>query len=319
MSRFPLFVPSLLEQSLAGRPTPWSAPSASAIRCCSSLRPCGGAIDAGRVGDIDEMDRCFEIAGVLADQLDQPLLNWAHLRTLPARALIAGDTDRAEQLATEALQIGTDSGEPDAAVFFAIQPLASLQRGTMGDLVPSHRAGGRRNPGLRLFPACSRSPTRGAHGDARRLLEEFAAAGFDLPMDVTWLTAWLLRRAAIECRDAEYARPLFDRLAPWADLVHPTSAPRRPVSHYLGGLATVLGRYDEADAYFAHARRRRTSPRQVLRRPHQPLLGKDARRRSAPGDVDTARELLTDAQTAAAAHGYANVERRAAGALQHLD
>lgn len=24
-----------------------------------------------------------------------------------------------------------------------------------------------------------------------------------------------------------------------------------PVSHYLGGLATVLGRYDEADAYFA--------------------------------------------------------------------
>ena len=37
------------------------------------------------------------------------------------RAQIAGDTDRAEQLATEALQIGTDGGEPDAAIIFGAQ------------------------------------------------------------------------------------------------------------------------------------------------------------------------------------------------------
>jgi hypothetical protein len=41
--------------------------------------------------------------------------------------------------------------------------------------------------------------------------------------------------------------------------------------------------------------------------------------RNAPGDLERARELLTNAQTTAAAHGYANVERRAAEALQHLD
>ena len=53
------------------------------------------------------------------------------------RALIAGDTDRAEQLATEALQIGTDGGEPDAAVIFGGQlMIVSVQRGTMGELVP---------------------------------------------------------------------------------------------------------------------------------------------------------------------------------------
>ena len=40
--------------------------------------------------------------------------------------------------------------------------------------------------------------------------------------------------------------------------------------------------------------------------------------RGAPGDIETARELLTNARTAAATRGYANVERRAAQALQDL-
>ena len=41
--------------------------------------------------------------------------------------------------------------------------------------------------------------------------------------------------------------------------------------------------------------------------------------RRAPGDAEKARDLLTRAQSGAAEHGYANVERRAAEALQHLD
>jgi hypothetical protein len=41
--------------------------------------------------------------------------------------------------------------------------------------------------------------------------------------------------------------------------------------------------------------------------------------RNAPGDAERARDLLAKAQTAAAAHGYANIERRATEALQHLD
>ena len=53
------------------------------------------------------------------------------------RSLIAGDTDQAEQLATEALQIGTDGGEPDATVFYGGQLLYVVwQRGTLVDLIP---------------------------------------------------------------------------------------------------------------------------------------------------------------------------------------
>ena len=126
---------------------------------------------------------------------------------------------------------------------------------------------------------------------------------------------------AIACRDPKYAGTLFDRLAPWADQCR-TAASRLtvPVSHYLGGLATVLGRYDEADAYFARAAafNDRADAKFFAARTNL-WWGKMLAERNAPGDTERARDLLTKAHAAAAAHGYANVERRAAEALQHLD
>jgi hypothetical protein len=41
--------------------------------------------------------------------------------------------------------------------------------------------------------------------------------------------------------------------------------------------------------------------------------------RNAPGDAEKARDLLTSARTAAATHGYANIERRATKALRLLN
>ena len=62
------------------------------------------------------MDRCLDIIGSLAEQLDQPMLNWVHSYMRAVRAQIAGDTDRPNSGPREALQIGTDSGQPDAAL-----------------------------------------------------------------------------------------------------------------------------------------------------------------------------------------------------------
>ena len=66
-----------------------------------------------------------------------------------------------------------------------------------------------------------------------------------------------------------------------------------PVSYYLGGLATVLGRDEEANVYFTQA--------------------------VVAGDIERARALLTQAHEAAAANGYATVDGRATAALQQLD
>jgi len=65
------------------------------------------------------------------------MLNWTLTLYLGIRALISGDTDRAEQLAEEAHQLGADSGQADATLDFGMQLTSvSIQRGTMGELVP---------------------------------------------------------------------------------------------------------------------------------------------------------------------------------------
>ena len=83
-----------------GRPMPWCAPNGLGTRYCSSGRRTFAYSAAAPAGDIDEMDRCYEIMGSMAEQLDQPTLNWQAIVTRSGRAQIAGDTDQAEQLAT---------------------------------------------------------------------------------------------------------------------------------------------------------------------------------------------------------------------------
>jgi hypothetical protein len=242
------------------------------------------------------------------------------------RAQIAGDTDRAERLAEEALEIGTGGGEPDAAVIFGGQAaIVSLQRGTMGELVPFIAQAAADSPGLPAFVAAlAVAYSEGDRLDeARHLLEEFAVAEFDLPMDTSWLTGMVsYSYAAVHCRDPRYAGPLFGQLSPWVDTWSTTLGPtvEGPVSHFLGGLATVLGRYDEADAYFAHSAASSARAHAKFFSAQTDLLwGKMLAERRAPGDLEKARDLLTKARTVAADNGYGNIERRASAELQLLD
>jgi class 3 adenylate cyclase/tetratricopeptide (TPR) repeat protein len=278
------------------------------------------------VGNMDEGDRCLEIMSSTVESLGQPTLNWVLTFVRATRAQIAGDPDEAEELATEAFQIGTDSGEPDAAVIFGAQlAIVSLQRGTMGDLAPFIEQAAADNPGLPGFVAALAvaHAEGGRIDDARALLEELADADFDVPMDGTWLTTMVsYSDAAIECRDPKYAGPLFERLAPWADQWSTTSGPtvEGPVSLFLGGLATVLGRCDEAEAYFAQsaASSERADAKYFSARTNL-LWGVMLANRESPGDIEKARDLLMKAHSSAATNGYGTVERRAGTALHLLD
>ena len=157
---------------------------------------------------------------------------------------------------------------------------------------------------------------------AQVLLQDFAAAGFEMPLDQIWLTGMVdFAEAAIECRETAFARPLFERLEPWHTQVPATGGSSlAPVSHYLGGLAWVLGRYDHADAYFDQAldigRRMRAKffiAQTELR------WGQMLSERRSPGDLDRARTLLSSALAAASAYGYGTLQRRAAAGLEQLD
>jgi tetratricopeptide (TPR) repeat protein len=322
----PLDVPSLLPQSLARTADALGRAERVGDPVLLFWAAFWRGYAATHAGDVDEVDRCGGITGSLAAQLEQPFLHWVHTVTRAMRAQLAGDTDEAEQLAAEALQIGTDGGQSDAAFFFGAQlVVVHLQRGTILELVPVIEQMLAEAPEIRGVLAATLAMAN-AEGDrtddARRLLAEFAAAEFELPLDAAYLTGMVLyAAAAIGCQDPTYASPLFDRLEPWADqwaMSGPTA--EGPVSHYLGGLAAVLGRYDEADAYFTQAAAScsRVGAKFFAARTHL-SWGKMLAERNAPGDTEKARDLLTNARTSAAAQGYANVERRAAQALQELD
>ena len=126
---------------------------------------------------------------------------------------------------------------------------------------------------------------------------------------------------AIECRDTQCAQPLFDRLAPWASqFSFSGGSAEGPVSYVLGGLATVLGRYDEGDAYFAQAAASSDRMRAKFFAARTNLAwGKMLTERNEPNDIEKARELLTKAHTAAMAYGYTILERRAHQVLHDPD
>ncbi len=278
-------------------------------------------------GDIDEMDRCIEIMCALAEQIDQPILSWTNTYHLSKRAQIAGDSDLAEKLATEALQIGTDCGQPDAASFFSGQLMVvCTQRGTLGDLIPliEQMVDEASAPVGILTSVLAMAHAEADHlEDARHLLEEFATADFDLPMNQGWITGmFCYAEAAIRCGDQKYAGPLFDRLAPWAEqsVASGSVTASGLVSHSLGGLATVQERYNEADFYFNQSSASSARMKATFYVAMTDLLwGSMLAQRQAEGDTEKARDLLTKAHNAAVVHGYRNVERRAAAGIQNLN
>jgi hypothetical protein len=93
-----------------------------------------------------------------------------------------------------------------------------------------------------------------------------------------------------------------------------------PVSYYLGELVALLGRYDQADTYFARAAQFNDRACAKFFAANTDLAwGNMLAERDAPGDRERARHLLTAAHAVAVTHRYAGIERAAAKALEHLD
>ncbi len=320
----PLRVPALLHESLVR-----SADALEMARRVGDPVQQFWAVTARRIaaasaGDFDEVDRCLEIGEFLVSLLRQPTLTWTQMYAAADRALLVGALDEAQTRATEAFRVGSEAGEPDATGVFGAQFLSICsQRGTMGKLVPQIERALAEKRGTPSFVSvlASAHAQDGRIEEAGRVLKQFVEAGFRLPDDMGWMSGMVTyAEVAVECRDPRLAEPLFAQLRPWADqLSYNDVTTEGPVSHYLGGLATVLGRFDEAHAYFADsaalcerigascfgARTDLNWARMLLER------GK-------PGDLDRACRLLHRAHTTAADYGYGTTLRRSAKVLEQL-
>jgi len=254
-------------------------------------------ISAMQTGDFGHSTRCLELMQSLTEKLRQPILMWITKFHEAAEALVVGDHGQAEQLTTEALQIGTDCGQPDAVSFYGSQMvIVRHQQGRLGEFLPVIASVATEMSAMPAFMGAVAAAhlDAGEEHEALALLEGAAADGFtSLPMDIGWLDGVTgYAEVAIELHVVNPAALLLDLLASYHDQVgYNGLMPLEPVAHYLGGLASVLGRWEESEAYFVESTGlNKQGGCHVLQRPNQSLMGKDAwktpsswRHRQGPG------------------------------------
>src|SRR5262249_6817779 len=109
-------------------------------------------IEGTRAGQFDLAARCLETMKSHADRVRQPMLAWTTLFSDAAQAILHGDADRAEELATDALDLGTSSGQPDAFANYGTQLMGvRLIQGRAGELVDLVRDIADRHPSVPTY------------------------------------------------------------------------------------------------------------------------------------------------------------------------
>ncbi len=321
----PLQIPAALDERMAD--TTEALALAEALGDPEVLYHAGSnfQVNAMQAGDFELATGCLDNLRTVSDRLRQPTLMWMTAFKDTGVAIMAGDSERAEELATATFEMGTDSGQPDALAIYGSQLMyVRHQQGRLGELVSLIEQAVADNPGIPAFRPILASAHLDAGNDvtARGLLDSAAADGFaSLPLDFMWMMgATFHALVAVELARPGPARKLYDLLAPYPDQIpFIGTLGFFPVALALGGLDSVLGRYEKAEASFARAT-------EINRRGHMKYSaaytdlwwGQMLAARGASGDQDRARSLLERAHDHAATHGYAGVERRAAAALSTL-
>jgi DNA-binding SARP family transcriptional activator len=279
---------------------------------------------AARAGQFALAEERLAMTRATAKKLGEPSLLWMATYNDAADALLHGDPEEAEQLATVAFEMGTASGQPDAFYFFGAQITRTCEeQGRLGELVSLAADAANENPSIPTYRAGLAAALfeSGDHNGARELVERATAQSFSLPEDVAWLEGIInYATVVIELHLAAPAEQLTELLAPFRHQIpHNTLIPHSPVATFLGGLASVLGRYEEGESYFTEAAELSRRGEMKFAEAHTNMLwGRMLRTRNDPGDAERARSLLEHARDRAATRGYGTVERHATAELSRL-
>ena len=172
--------------------------------------------------------------------------------------MLAGHWDKAAALAERALELAKQADDPNGPIFVGIQRGVALYGRRR---FPAHErqrlvTGGAESPAApawRAYLALVDAET-GATESARRLLAELTRDRG--PMDVDWHAACALADVAALVGDLEAGAALYARLEPHARLfpiLGRAVACLGSNELYVGRLAGLLGRHDEAEARLRRA------------------------------------------------------------------
>jgi tetratricopeptide (TPR) repeat protein len=213
-------------------------------------------------GDVATADHELDFAVAIAEELRQPRYLW-HVYGLKAlRELMSGRMDEAEALAKRALAAGSTVDETGAAHYYGVQ--GSTERRGRGDLaavIEPMRDFVRRYPLLRGWRAvlalCLAAV--GRHAEARQELDAVGSNGWtDLARDSNWMqTIAYASEASWRLRYDRHAERLYELLLPYDGrlgvLGRVANISVGAISRYLGLLAAVLGRWEDAHRHLDDA------------------------------------------------------------------
>jgi class 3 adenylate cyclase len=271
-----------------------------------------------QAGDTDDADRSLDALRALTARLGQPRLQFVLGTQETVRAQFEGRLDQAERFANATVNVGLETGEPDALSLFVAQlgPIR-WQQGRLTEITDLLAQIVEEAPGVAVFGAMHALAEldAGHDADARELLERAAGDDFAaVPPDPVQLgTHALWAEVAARLGATAPAAALLRRMEPWRDQVildalGALGSGARP----LGMLAATLDRRDEASVHFEHAL-------QVHERMRAPSLhartlldwGLVLQRTGRPDDSARAGRLLEQATEATRRLGLPALEQRA--------
>lgn len=264
------------------------------------------------------------LAGNILEQLPHAGFRWTHAYDMAVRALLSGDLAEAERLATDALNLGTETGQPDAFTIYGAQLLnVRVRQGGLAQLIPLIEETVAGLPGQPVYQAVLAKAYAEA-GDldrSRGLLDVAHAAHYAIPEDNAWSSAHMCwADVAVSTRHHDAAEALRTRLAPFGHHLVTTHVTVDPVvAHTVARLEHLLGRYDDADESFQRA----YDVHDQLRCPLLVSLTEAAWAgllidRAEGADQQRARAMAERAYRVASDGGYGSVEREAAAVLERL-
>jgi tetratricopeptide (TPR) repeat protein len=277
--------------------------------------------ELGRLADVRTEVAAYE---ALADRVALPHYRWYVPLWRAGLAIVEGRWAAVEELAAEALRLGREADDPNAGLFVGIQRrVALVDQGRVGGIDRDEvlrEASASAAPGAWLSWVANLDALAGRMDLARAALRRLVASGDWPAMDLNWHAACELSDSAALVGDRDAAAVLHERMAPHAHLF-PVVA-RGITSHgcaeqYVGRLAAVLGRLDEAEARLREAvlanRRAGARPGAATSLVHLGgVLG-------ARGDAAAAREALAEGRAEAEALDMAALAATAAAGLRDLD